>query len=382
MVGKRISALLFLLLIAAVPCAMVYNGFRLSLPSWQQLRDGLSGYEDGVEKELKERFPLGETLKGWIMQLQRAGGQERFAVEDEGTVHEIYLAEDSLILDLPEASAGDLAPQLEYVKSFMKSAGVPGAFVAIPTAAAIEQQKISNYAPLFNQKKYIEDIYHDLAGSLSLVDSYSSLFANREQYLYYRTQPSMTMLGGWYVYDALGEKLSFKVRPLEEFDVQYLTTGYLGSLYQMLPIGGVQGDTVALYRYVGHDRRYVVTHFTQEEIWSYDRLYLPVEELSGGDVTDTVLGRPSPVTLIETDLSSKNGLLLIGDSSAKSYLPFLTNHYSAICYLDLSMAKEADIQQIVLQEYDQILFSYQVDELTKGVPFEKLEWLRKSNPSQ
>ena len=150
----------------------------------------------------------------------------------------------------------------------------------------------------------------------------------------------------------------------------------------MLPIGGVQGDTVALYRYVGHDRRYVVTHFTQEEIWSYDRLYLPVEELSGGDVTDTVLGRPSPVTLIETDLSSKNGLLLIGDSSAKSYLPFLTNHYSAICYLDLSMAKEADIQQIVLQEYDQILFSYQVDELTKGVPFEKLEWLRKSNPSQ
>ena len=60
MVGKRISALLFLLLIAAVPCAMVYNGFRLSLPSWQQLRDGLSGYEDGVEKELKERFPLGE----------------------------------------------------------------------------------------------------------------------------------------------------------------------------------------------------------------------------------------------------------------------------------------------------------------------------------
>ena len=52
----------------------------------------------------------------------------------------------------------------------------------------------------------------------------------------------MTMLGGWYVYDALGEKLSFKVRPLEEFNVQYLTTGYYGSLYRLLPISGVEGD--------------------------------------------------------------------------------------------------------------------------------------------
>lgn len=382
MVGKRVSALLFLLLIVAVPCAMAYNGFHLSLPGWSELWYTPSGYADSIEKQLQEQFPMGETIRSWIMQLQRAGGQERFTVEDGEENRAVYLAEDSLILDMPEASVEDLAPGLKYVESFMDSAGLPGAFVAIPTAAAIEQQKISNNAPLFNQKKYIEEIYHLLEGSLTLVDSYSGLFANREQYLYYRTQPSMTMLGGWYVYDALGEKLSFKVRPLEEFNVQYLTTGYYGSLYRLLPISGVEGDTVALYQYVGHDRQYVVTHFTQEEIWSYDRLYLPVEELPGDDVTDAVLGEASPVTLVETDLSSETRLLLIGDSSVKSYLPFLTNHYSSICLLDLSLAEEADIQQIVLQEYDQILFSYQADKLAEGVPFEKLEWLRKSNPSQ
>ena len=382
MVGKRISALLFLLLIVAVPCAMAYNGFRLPLPNFNQLGDNLSAYVGSVEEQLQEHFPMGETIKGWIMQLQRFGGQERFSVEDGGTRKEIYLAGDSLILDVPAASAEDLAPKLEYVKSFMDSAGVPGAFVAIPTAAAIEQQKISNYAPLFNQKQYIEDLYHLLEGSLILVDSYSSLFANRDQYLYYRTMPSMTMLGGWYVYEALGEKLSFGVRSLEEFNVQYLTTEYLGNLYQLLPISGVKGDAVALYQYVGHDRHYVVTHFSQEEIWSYDRLYLPPEELDGEEITNAVLGESSPVTLIETDLSSENRLLLIGDNSARSYLPFLTNHYSTICYLDLSLADQEDLQRIVLQEYDQILFSYQVDQLTEEIPFEKLEWMRKSNPSQ
>ena len=48
MVGKRVSALLFLLLIVAVPCAMAYNGFHLSLPGWSELWYTPSGYADSI----------------------------------------------------------------------------------------------------------------------------------------------------------------------------------------------------------------------------------------------------------------------------------------------------------------------------------------------
>ena len=100
----------------------------------------------------------------------------------------------------------------------------------------------------------------------------------------------------------------------------------------------------------------------------YFREFLDVK-----DKYSSFLGQNSPIVTIESEnAKSDKSLLVIKDSYAHSLVPFLAKEYSKVTMLDLRYIN-VDFQMYVpLEDYDQVLFMYNVITLSEDSNIFKL----------
>ena len=78
------------------------------------------------------------------------------------------------------------------------------------------------------------------------------------------------------------------------------------------------------------------------------------------DKYSSFTGNNVPVVIIETDVDTDKSLLLIKDSYAHSLVPFLSKHYSKITMIDMRYINTSISRIINLDEYQQVMFMYNV----------------------
>lgn len=307
-----------------------------------------------MEAYLRTSLPGAEQLKELVLDLRLATGQ----TEQRG----IFYTEQGLIKDL-KVTAGQSVPSANTreIIRFAENHQIPAYVMLIPTACAIKQQWVPQYAPLYNQKTFIEDAYRSFEGKVTVIDVYAVLFANRESYLYYNTDSNLTANGGYLVYQAAAERMKLTPYGPEQFERQYPVHGYFGDLYQTWPKRGVQGDVLTVYRFSDADIGHIVTHpFTKPAV-TYRTLY-PTFKGDTNAPYDLYLGGYSPRIDIETvGHNHSASLLVFGDRTALSYLPFLTLHYGRITFIDPGKLDRSQLAGLEVQQYDQVLFAYSIE---------------------
>jgi hypothetical protein len=90
-----------------------------------------------------------------------------------------------------------------------------------------------------------------------------------------------------------------------------------------------------------------------------------------------IFGGMSPgmeITSAES-LGERSSILIFGDESAKSWLPFLVSNYGRITFVELNLAEEELLSEISVSDYDQVLFAYATSNFVSGIDFEKLEFI-------
>ena len=87
-----------------------------------------------------------------------------------------------------------------------------------------------------------------------------------------------------------------------------------------------------------------------------------------------VFGGISPVMDI---VSGEDGgtLLVFGDETAKSWLPFLAVHYAKVTFVDLNSVSDSLLLNISVSDYGQALFAYSVGTFASGIDFDRLDSL-------
>ena len=133
-------------------------------------------------------------------------------------------------------------------------------------------------------------------------------------------------------------------------------------------------DTIDYYYYTGEGSVNVteVVVDNGREQKSYDSMYFE-EYLTQKDQYSSFLGSNQPVVTVKTDSPSGKKLLVIKDSYAHSLVPFLSNHYSEITMVDLRYINTSLDEKVPLDEYDQVLFVYNVENFTEDQNLPKLE---------
>lgn len=351
--AKRVFSTLLLFLLAAVPfITLASSGAALTkIPlDIKSLWNGDT--TAALEQTLKSSFPLRHTLRGTLYTLRQFGGQK----EIEG----IFITGERLIENTSPPRNSAVKRNIEAIAGFAQQERVPTFTVLVPTASAVLRDQLPQAAP-YNQKAFIDEVYEQLNGKATTIDAYSLLYAHAEDYIYYRTDSSLTTYGGYLVYQPVLAKLRRQQAvSLDRFELEHVVHDYYGDLYERLPDVAVTGDTITLYHYQEFQREFKVTHYQDGERKIYYEIY-PRQMLTLDSPEKLLFGGLSQVIEVETSSPNEETLLVFADESILPYLSFLSIHYRSITVVNTAQADEELLNRLDVKAYDQVLCSYYAD---------------------
>lgn len=356
MISKRVTAVILLFLIFGISLAIAV-GSRLSgseFPKYNRFYY-MEEYMSDIEDFVRENFPFAERLKNSSVQLQLLLGKK----EHDG----LFIGNDILIEDIEQPDENIMERNLQELQAFVEmETYTPISVLYLPTKYAIKQQELPDNAEYFafNQKNFIDKSYAALSGKATTVDAYSTLFANNDKYLYYRTDPNLTGLGAYYVYSALIQRMGMSPLEQDEFDQQHISHNYYGSTFAASSYKDISPDIITLY-HPTNQSSVAVTHHNDYS-YTYNELYPKhLMELSGD--LSVILGGDSGDITIRSGLKRQRKLLVFGDESILPILPLLSAHYYEIRFIDFEHWNDTVLNELDVEEMDQILLAYSVDSL-------------------
>lgn len=356
MISKRVTAVILLFLIFGISLSIAV-GSRLSgseFPKYNRFYY-MEEYMSDIEDFVQENFPFAERLKNSSVQLQLLLGKKEH--------DDLFIGNDILIEDIEQPDANIMERNLQELQAFVEmETYTPISVLYLPTKYAIKQQELPDNAEYFafNQKNFIDKSYAALSGKATTVDAYSTLFANNDKYLYYRTDPNLTGLGAYYVYSALIQRMGMSPLEQDEFDQQHISHNYYGSAFAASSYKDISPDIITLY-HPTNQSSVAVTHHNDYS-YTYNELYPKhLMELSGD--LSVILGGDSGDITIRSGLKRQRKLLVFGDESILPILPLLSAHYYEIRFIDFEHWNDTVLNELDVEEMDQILLAYSVDSL-------------------
>ena len=228
----------------------------------------------------------------------------------------------------------------------------------VPAAAAITPEDVPAGAPLLDEDRYLDELSAAVqAAGGRFVDVRDTLKAHKDEYIYYRTDHHWTSLGAYYAYGQLCDALG-----LAPFDRDAHTActqdGFYGTHYSKARTWNAVPDTLTWYELQNALTIYNVTGPGQPADGTTTGLY-NTDKLSVYDKYAMFLHGNNGLSRVEGDGSGK--ILVLKDSYANCFVPYLTANYAAIDVVDFRNYNYGLDPLIAANDYDQILVLYSFD---------------------
>ena len=236
----------------------------------------------------------------------------------------------------------------------------PGKVYAMvaPSAAAVYPERVPAGAPLLSEESYVAQIRAavEQAGG-TFIPLQEALEARKDEYIYYRTDHHWTTLGAWYAYSQLCDLLGLTPFDLASHQAVEVENFY-GTFYSRARTWNAQPDTLTYYDLDNPLTIYTVTGPGMPEAGETTGLY-DLDKLAVYDKYAAFLHGNNGLSRVEGD--GQGRILVIKDSYANSFVPFLTANYAQIDVVDLRNYNYGLDALIADNDYDQILVLYSFD---------------------
>ncbi|NLP26959.1 MAG: hypothetical protein GX365_06385 [Clostridiales bacterium] len=316
-------------------------------PSIEHIKD--KSFMNGVEDYLSDHF-IGRTK--WVEAKVR---QEILIGKEE--INGVYILNDMLIQKLSPPDYEKVDKAMEAINNFASDNKANVYVMFAPSAGGIYSGELPTNAPIINQKAFIEYMYNKLNSNVTTIDVYNSLYAVRDEYIYYRNDHHWTPYGAFCAYKPAIKRLGFSEISYNKYHIEHASNDFKGTLYSKTLYDKITPDMIDLYNYEGGAKVLSVEVNDGMEIKEYESIYFR-EYLEEKDKYLVYLGQNQPLITIKTDVKNDRKLLVIKDSYANVFIPFLTQHYREITVLDLRFIRTSYNNIINMDDYNQVLILY------------------------
>lgn len=311
------------------------------------IRSLVSGrFTGAVEEYCSDQFAFRDRWISLKARLELLQGKK----ENNG----IFLCDgDRLLEPLVEPPEEELARKTGFINHFAAKTDTEVALALIPTASGVYPELLPSGADNVDQDALINHIYS--LAEVKTADLLSALRAEKDEYVFYRTDHHWTSLGAYYGYRSLGETLGYTPRELEEFYPTVVSNSFWGTSYSFSGFFWLrQPDSISIY---ADEPPGLTVDRIDGSISVPGSLYVP-EMLDTKDQYRFFLGGNCPRIVIRTGNRGLPSLLILRDSFADSLVPFLTEHYSSIHLLDLRYYRDSVARYVEENDIDSVLVLY------------------------
>jgi hypothetical protein len=200
----------------------------------------------------------------------------------------------------------------------------------VPTSSAVLKEKLPLFATGFDEKEML-DVQKNEMQKGSFVDAFDALFKHRDNDIFYKTDHHWTSLGAYFAYQKWCEAVNMTSLGMEELEKQVLTNEFYGTYYAKANLYTLAPDSI--WTYVPKKKAaYLVTYNLGERV--RDTLY-DLDALKKRDRYTVFLSGNNPLVKIETDIKNGRKILMVKDSFAHTFAPFVVNHFEEVHMIDL-----------------------------------------------
>ena len=227
-----------------------------------------------------------------------------------------------------------------------------------PAASDIYPENVPANAPLLDEDNYLDQLSAAVqtAGG-RFVDVRGTLTEHKSEYVYYRTDHHWTSLGAYYAYQQLCGVLG--LTPFDPAAHTALTAdGFYGTHYSKARTWNAVPDTITYYDLPNSLTIYNVTAAGQSTDGETTGLY-DTDKLAVYDKYAMFLHGNNGLSRVQGDGTGR--ILVIKDSYANCFVPYLTANYADIDVVDFRNYNYGLDQLIADNDYDQILVLYSFD---------------------
>ena len=340
----------------------------------------LSGkFQDGLEDYLRDQICVREE---WIT--IKTGIQKACGDTDIGGA---YVGKDGYDFEkiTPEDVDDKLAARnMKAVKEYFEDASetidkARLSFLLVPTSGLIMQDKLPKNARLFDQASYIDQV-QSAVSDYNFIDARDVLSSHADQYIYYKTDHHWTSDGAYYAYEKWCEDTGHEAAPLDALEKTVESDKFRGSLYSKILDAGSAYDEIWTYgpkdgAPFGSENCLVTMDEKNETDSVYDRSKLKEKDkyafFFGGNY-----GEVHVQNRAADEENKGRNVLVIKDSFANSFAPFLTQNYENIYMIDLryyngdmkAYLQEHDITDVlVLYNISNFISDRNIYKLTGGI---------------
>ena len=282
-------------------------------------------YDEKFEAYMDDQFVGRDMWRKLKVAVDRIGGSRL----ENG----VYIGTNGQLLEQIEvADENHLAANIKAIKSFSESQSkIPVRMMLVPDAANVLNHSLPSLAKPEDQTQMFSMVRKDLGDSVEWIDVSTELNKHKTEKIYYKTDHHWTTLGAFYAFQAAAPSLGIDGDLSGKYVSYTVSDSFNGMLASKSGVNLGEKEQIDIYVPTEEDTDLIVDYVDEGKRSTslYDS-----SKLKEKDQYTVFLGGNSSLLDIRTVSTSTKRLLLVKDSFANSFIPFLTPYYREIVVVD------------------------------------------------
>lgn len=283
-------------------------------------------FQKSLENFISDQIPEREKLI-----TLRSVAKELTGIKD---IEGAYIGKDGYYLEKitnEDVSEEQLKNNIRYVNTFFnKNKELKSYVMLIPGSGNILTDKLPKHADVYDYNYYEKiaekEFTNNADNNTQIVNTYDALKKLSKDYIYYKTDHHWTTKGAFIAYNEFCKVEGIENEPYENLEMKNVTDKFYGTLYSKVLDKKKKGDSIEIAENIPQCN--VMINGKKSEIYHIDKL-------KEKDKYQVFFGGNYGVVSIENnEANNDKNLLIIKDSYANSFTPFLLKDYKTITIVD------------------------------------------------
>lgn len=271
--------------------------------------------------------------------------------------NDVYLGKNGYLLQMFDGKDEELTKKIDAINSFATSnKDITMNIMLVPNSVKVLAKNLPTYASPDDELIYLSNIRKNLNSNINFIDTYKALSSNNNDYIYYKTDHHWTTKGAYYAYKEAAKTLGFTPHDPAYFSIKEVTQNFYGTLYSKSGYRNIDPDNMYIYT-PKVSENYTVKYYDNNK--TSNSLY-NFEALKTKDKYAAFLDGNHSLIHITTNNNSGKSIVIVKDSYANSFIPFLTGNYSNIYVIDLRYYNDNLSQFMKTNKLNELLILYNV----------------------
>lgn len=287
-------------------------------------------------------------------------------VEENG----VYLGKDGYLMekfqppaqentDALAAAVSDFAARHSELKQY--------ALIA-PTSVNILSDKLPAFAPGADQNTYLDELEKIFTDAgVSFIDVRDTFLEHKNEQLYYHTDHHWTTTGAYFAYQTAAQAMELE-KDTFSYDILPVSKSFQGTLSAKSGFRSGKKEELNVFLPYTKDAFFSVVNYVDEQ--KKTASFYDTSKLETRDKYALFFGGNHAQVKISTPTENNDTLLILKDSYANCFVPFLAPHYRNIIMIDPRYYYDSLEELIQVENVTEVLYLYNANTLAGDTSLE------------